>query len=67
MEYSEGHVVGMTLHRLNTTLAEIVPNFDGLIIARSDDIWFVCTRVELNVVHALFMRLHGEIGGSRSQ
>ncbi len=41
MELDEGNVVGVTLHRLHTTLAEVVPNFDAAVVGGGDEIGLV--------------------------
>lgn len=51
----------MALHSLHAALAEVVPYFDRLVVAGSDKVWLVRTRVELDIVDALVVRLHGEV------
>ena len=63
VEYGEGNIVGMTLHGLHTALAEIIPHFDGLVVAGGNEVGFVGAGVEIDIIDAFVVSIHCEIGG----
>ena len=67
MENDEEDVIGVTFERLDATFTEVIPNFDGLVVAGSHKIWPIRARVEVYVVDTFFMSVHGEIGIGGSQ
>ena len=58
----EENVVRVAFERLHATLAEVVPDLHGLVVAGGNKVWLVRAGVELNVVNALVVRIHGEVG-----
>ena len=60
-------VVGVALHRLNAALAEVVPDLDRFVVAGRDEVRLVRAGVELDVVDALAVRLHREVGHRRAE
>ena len=66
MENDEEDVVRVTFESLDATFAEIIPDFDGLVIAGSDEVWPICACVEVYIVDTFFMSFHGKIGIGRS-
>lgn len=62
----EGNVVRVTLHGLHATLAEVVPDLDGLVVTSGNEIGLVGPWVKVDGIDALFVRIHGEISGGRS-
>lgn len=62
VENSEGHIVGVTFHRLYTALAEIIPHFDGLVVACGNEVGLVGAGVEIDIIDALVVSFHCEIG-----
>lgn len=67
MEYSETRVVRMSFHRLDTALAEVVPDFDRSVVACRDEVWLIRARVEVDIVDALVVRIHGKVGCGRGK
>ena len=63
MEDRKGNIVGMALHRLDTAFAQIVPDFDGLVVASGYEVRLVGARVKVDIVNAFVMCVHGKIGG----
>ena len=57
----------MALHGLHTALAEVVPDLDGLVIAARHEVWLIGARVKVDIVDALIVGIHGEVGRGRSQ
>ena len=67
MEDSEEDVVRVAFECLDAALAQIVPDFDRLVIAGCDQVRLVRAGVELDVVDALVVRLHREVGHRRAE
>ena len=57
----------MALHGLHAALAEVVPDLDGLVIATRHEVWFIGARVKVDIVDALIVGIHCEVGRGRSQ
>jgi len=57
VEDGERNVVRMTLHRLHTALAEVVPHFDGLVIAGGDEVGLVGAGIEIDIVDTIGVRI----------
>ena len=56
----------MSLYGLHAGCAEVIPDFDSLVVACSDK-WFICSRIEINIVDSLFMSPHRKGGGWRAE
>jgi hypothetical protein len=67
MEDSEGNIIRMALHGLHTALAEVVPDLDRFVIASGNEAGLVCAWVEINIVDAFIMCIHGEIGAASAE
>src|ERR1700692_2367153 len=67
MENSKRNDVCVSFHCLNTGFAEIVPNFDCLVVACSNEIRFICSGVEIYIVDTFFMSFQRKVGGGRAK
>jgi hypothetical protein len=66
MENDEEDVIRVTFESLDATFTEVIPDFDGLVVAGSHEVRPICTWVEVYIVDAFVVSVHGEIwiGGS---
>lgn len=67
VERRKEHVVRVALQGLDAALAQVVPDLDGLVVARSNEVWPVRTGVEFDVVDTLVVRLHSEVWRGRTE
>lgn len=63
VEYRERNIVRVSFHGLDATLAQVVPDLDGLVIGGGDEVGLVGARVEFDVVDAFVVGLEGEVRG----
>lgn len=52
----------MAFHCLYAALGEVIPDFNGLVVAGGDEIWLICARVKVDVVDAFVVGFHGKVG-----
>ena len=61
MKNDEEDVVCVTFKGLDATFTEIIPEFDGFVVAGGYEVRSICSRVEIHVVDTFIVSVHSEI------
>ena len=67
MKDGERGIIGMALHRLYAALAQVIPHFDRLVIARRDEVRPIRPGVKVDIVDPLVVRIHRKVGMRRPE
>jgi hypothetical protein len=67
MEANRGDIVRMAEQGLQTSASLVIPNLDHVVVSTREEIWLVSSRIVINTVDSLLVRLQREVRSVRGE